>query len=94
VIKPARHSRLAVWLAAIYLIAAVGCYAHALFICRQDFLCGLEVVPVYFPAGTIYSTLFERPALEWIVSVPTVITNAAFYYAIGRAIAWTRRPRP
>ena len=80
-------------LAAIYLIFSLALLYRALH-CSDDFFCGIVAIPVLIPAGLIYLLLLadhvSSPAiLQWPVIVPSLLTNAALYYLLGRWIGRT-----
>jgi predicted cobalt transporter CbtA len=79
-------------LATIYLVTSLVLLYRALH-CRDDFFCGIIAIPMYIPAGIVYLRLFadhvDSPAaLQWQIIVPTLVTNAAFYYLLGNCIGW------
>jgi hypothetical protein len=80
-------------LAAIYLIVSLALLYRAM-LCSDDFFCGIVAIPTLIPAGVVYLLLFSdyvsSPAiLQWPLIVPTLLTNAAFYYLVGRWIGRT-----
>jgi hypothetical protein len=80
-------------LAAIYLVVSLALLQRAL-LCSDGFFCGIVAIPMLIPAGFVYLLLFSdyvtSPAiLQWPVIVPTLLTNAAFYYVVGRWIGRT-----
>lgn len=80
-------------LATIYLIVSLALLYRAL-VCSDDFFCGIAAIPMLIPAGVVYLLLFSdyltSPAiLQWPLIVPTLLTNAAFYYLVGRWIGRT-----
>jgi hypothetical protein len=77
-------------LATIYLVVSLFLLYRALH-CRDDFFCGITAIPMLIPAGVAYLLLFSdsltSPAiLQWPLIVPTLLTNAACYYLLGRWI--------
>jgi hypothetical protein len=84
-------------LAAIYLTVSLTLQYRALH-CTDDFFCGIAAIPMLIPAGVVYLLLFSdylaSPAmLQWPLIVPTLVTNAAFYYFVGRWLGRTARRR-
>lgn len=84
-------------LAAIYLAVALLSLARALD-CREGFFCGIAAIPMLVPAGIVYLLLLadhlRSPAiLQWPLIVPTLLTNAALYYLLGRWIGRIARRR-
>lgn len=78
-------------LSKIYLVTSLVLLYGAMHYCRDDFFCGIVAIPMLVPAGVMYLLLFSdylsSPAIvQWPLIVPTLLTNAAFYYLLGRWI--------
>ena len=89
-IMPRLDSKAGWMLATIYLVISLVLLYRALH-CRDDFFCGIIAIPMLIPAGVGYLLLFSNhlasPAiLQWPLIVPTLVTNVAFYYWLGRWI--------
>jgi len=59
--------------------------------CSDGFFCGIAAFPMLIPAGFGYLLLLSDhlaspPILQWPLIVPTLVTNTAFYYLLGRWI--------
>jgi len=90
-IMPRSDSKAGWMLATIYLVISLVLLYRALH-CRDDFFCGIIAIPMLIPAGVGYLLLFSNhlasPAiLQWPLIVPTLVTNAVFYYLLGRWIS-------
>jgi hypothetical protein len=77
-------------LAALYLIAATFLFFEAM-TCTDGFFCGIAAIPVFAPAGFLYSRILSSyvssPAiLQWEVIIPAVLTNTVLYYFLGYAV--------
>jgi len=88
--KPRIESKAGWILAAIYLAVSLVSLYLALH-CRDGFFCGIRAIPMLIPAGVAYLLLLanhlDSPAiLQWLLIVPTVVTNVAFYYLLGCCI--------
>ena len=86
------------WALAVAYLAVSAVALWQALTCRDGFFCGILAIPVLVPAGFVYllalSDHVQSPAImQWLVLVPTLITNTALYYGLGHWAGrlWHRR---